>query len=273
MWLPVEGRAQRAPLSTEDPRPIESGAVLAEAGAEALAGRDFPLSGLSGDLFTLPALRFRFGFGRAEFSLSGGFDVLAIESRDQAAPFADRVEVDGDVTTDIHDPVVSTKILLQHETRRRPAIGVRLATRFPSAANKSGLGNDATDVFLALLAGKSLGRTRVAANLGLGVLSIPERGDRQNDVLVYGASVSRPVSRTVVLVAEAVGRVDVKGDTPAGTENLGQARVGARWDAWQRDRHRLGIHAAAVAGLAEAEADYGVVAGVSLLWTDAFVDR
>ena len=250
--------AQERPLRTEDPVPVPRGIVLVESGIDLLADRSFPLSGLSGTLARIPAVGFRIGFGRTEFRVSGGYQALFVESR-RAAPLSGELEVDGDVAADVVDPVVATKIQLQHERGIRPAVGVRLATKLPSASNENGLGTDAIDVFVSLLAGKDLGATRVMANLGFGILSIPTRGDRQNDVLVYGVALERPVGEGWEVVAEIAGREDVKGDTPAGTEDLGQARLGARWslgEGWTVD-------GAALFGLNDADGSVGATVGAS----------
>lgn len=254
----VSATSQERPLRTEDPVPTERGIVLVEAGLDLLVDRTFPLSGLKGTLLTLPALGFRIGFGRAEFRLSGGYDLLFIDERGPA-PLAHELEVDGELAADIHDPVVATKIQLQHETRLRPAVGVRVAAKLPSASNENGLGTDAMDLFVSLLGAKDLGASRVVANLGFGVLSIPTDGDRQNDVLLYGAAVERAVGERLELVAEVAGREDLKGDTPAGTEDLGQARLGARW----RLREGWRLDGAFLAGLNRADADVGLTIGVT----------
>lgn len=259
LLAPAPGGAQQRPLRVQDPVPIATGHVLVEAGVEWLAGRSFPLSGLAGDLARLPAVGFSFGFGRAEFQLDGGFQVMRIDHRDPAAPFADELEVDGDVTSDIVDPVVATKILLRHEGHFEPAVGLRVATKIPSAANEKGLGTDAMDFSAALLAGKRLAGTRVAANFGMGVLSVPEDGDRQNDVLVWGISVAGRVGGRLEVVAEALGREDLKGDTAAGTEDLGQARLGVRWDAGPAR-----VDAAVIAGLEDPEAEWGLTLGATV---------
>lgn len=260
--------AQTRPLATEDPRPVPAGLAVVEAGVTALVDEAFPLSGLEGTLVELPVATFRFGFGRAELAVSSGYQRLWIDER-RPAPFADALDFDGDAVGDIVDPVVATKVVLWHETARQPAVSVRFATKLPSAANRKGLGTDATDFFLALLAGKSLGPLRATANFGMGVLSIPEDGQRQNDVLVYGLAVARRVGERLEVVAEVAGREDVKGDAPAGTEDRGRALLGARWQVgeWRIDAGVLtGLHRddpafGATVGLSRGFAAFGGEAG------------
>ena len=254
---PLSAFAQR-PLMTEDPEPIPAGRVLVEVGLDFEKDRAYPLSGLAGDLLRVPTLGLSFGFGGiAEFQVGAGFNILFVDER-RPAPLADMLNFDGDATTDIEDPVVATKIRLKHETERRPAVALRFATRLPSAGNDSGLGNDAIDVFIELLAGKTIGDMRVAGNFGLGVLSVPTRGDRQNDVLTGGLSIVRPIGERWALAGEVNGRIDVKGETPPGTEDRGQARLGARYDLGD-----FRLDGAVLAGLTDADADIGLTIGVA----------
>ena len=253
---PAPGQVR--PLRTVDPLPVATGTVVAELGVEFQHGRTFPLSGLTGDLVGLPTVALTFGFGRAEFRVESGYDLLFIDERDPDAVFADLIESNGDFVRDVRDPVISTKLLLRHETRLQPAMAIRVATKLPSTGNGSGLGTDAIDVFLGVLAGKDLGATRLAVNVGLGVLSAPTEGHRQNDVLQYGVSLARPVGERLELVAEAAGRADFKDRDLPGTGSEGQARLGLRWTAgrWRLD-------AAAIRGLHEVDAAWGVTVGVT----------
>lgn len=260
LLAPAAGAAaQTRPLRTVDPAPAPEGALVIATGAEFQRDRTFPLSGLFGDLVGLPLVSLTFGFGRAEFRVESGYDILWIDERDPGAAFADMVVVDGDVTSDIRDPVVSTKVLLRHETPSQPAVALRVATKFPAASNDAGLGTDAIDVYLTLLAGKDLGATRLAANLGLGVLSAPTEGHRQNDVLQYGLSAFRRVGERLQVVAEVAGREDYKGRGLPGTGEEGQARLGLRWTAgrWRFD-------GAAIRGLNASDASWGATVGVTI---------
>lgn len=255
--------AQHRPLATQDPVPVPAGHVRVEAGVEYLPDRAFPLSGLQGDLWRIPRLGFSIGFGRAELQLDAGYQAMDVEVRDEEAPLEEELDFDGDVSADIVDPVVAIKVLLRHEGRFEPAVGVRVATKIPSADASLGLGSDATDFFATLLAAKSIGGARVTANFGLGVLGVPENGHRQNDVLTYGLSVVAPIAGRWSAVAEANGRVDRRGEPAPGTEDLGQARLGVR----REDRVRL--DAAVIVGLADPEPDLGLTVGATVEF-DAF---
>lgn len=257
--LASAARAQQRPLRTEDPEPIPAHHTLIELGVDLELERSFPIAGLEGDVLG-PSLGFSFGFGSyAEFQVDGGYDLLFVESR-RPAPFADMLDFTGDTTSDIDDPIVATKIRLQHERAYRPAVGLRFAARFPSASNESGLGTDTIDLFLTLLAGKSVGTTRLVANFGMGVLSDPLRADRQNDVLTGGLSAAHEMGRWT-LVGEANGRLDVKGRAPPGTEDRGEVRLGARYELWEDVRLDSGL----IVGLADPDADVGLTVGVTAM--------
>ena len=263
----VEVRAQQRPLLTEDPAPVPAGTVLVEVGADVAVGRRFPLSGLEGDLYRLPYLGLSFGLGDvAEFQVDAGFNLLRVEDRDPA-PLAEDLDFTGDTTTDIEDPVVATKLRLLRESRRAPAVGLRVATRLPSASNESGLGTDTIDWFMTLLAGKTLGDVRVAANFGIGVLPFPQQGDRQNDVLTGGLSLAWRHPGGTEFVGEVNGRMDVKGETPVGTEDRGQLRLGTRIPLGAFLGGRARLDAGVLVGLTDVEPDLGATLGVTTATT------
>jgi hypothetical protein len=258
-------RGQERPLRTEDPAPIPAGAVLLETGVDLEFGRRFPLSGLEGNLYRLPYLGFSFGLGDvAEFQVDAGFNLLHVRDRDPA-PLAEALDFTGDTTTDIEDPLVATKLRLIREGRRRPAVALRVATRIPSASNESGIGTDTIDWYMSLLAGKSLGDVRILANFGLGVLPFPLQGDRQNDVLTGGLALVWRAGDEVDLLGELNGRIDVKGSTPVGTEDRGQARLGARLGLGRLFGAGVRLDGAVVAGLADVDPGIGATIGLTLL--------
>ena len=53
--------AQQRPLVTEDPETIGAGRVLVEFGVDHTRDQHFPVSGLTGDLWTVPNIGFSFG--------------------------------------------------------------------------------------------------------------------------------------------------------------------------------------------------------------------
>lgn len=256
-------RAQPWPFRTEDAALVAPGAVAAHLGIEVGGDREYPASGLSGTVVRLPAA-VRLGLGRAELSAEGGYEFLSIEEL-APAPLDSMLDVSGDRTDDVIDPVIGMKVRIAEETPVFPAWSFRVATRLPAAGNESGLGLDTTDFWLWLLAGKSIGPARVAANLGAGVLGIPTRGDRQNDVWGYGLSVTGPLGGGWVAGAEVQGSLDVRGDTPIGTEERGQARLGLR-----RPAGRFVLDAAVIVGLHDPDPDLGAAVGLAATFHGAF---
>ncbi|HVG55866.1 MAG TPA: hypothetical protein VM846_15615 [Vicinamibacterales bacterium] len=231
--------AQQRPLITEDPETIGAGRVLAEAGVDYARDAEYPASGLEGQLFRFPVLGFSFGVSSiAEIQIDGGpYNRLSISSRTDA-PLSSMVTATGDSTVSVEDIVFATKVRIVPEGVTRPAIGFRFATRLPNASNESGLGLDTTDFLATLLFGKTVRSIRVVGNGGLGILGDPTRGDRQNDVLLYGVSLARAVTDAAELVGEIVGRLDVReGDPPPGTESRSILQIGARYTigGWRGD--------------------------------------
>ena len=54
---------------------------------------------------------------------------------------------------------------------------------------------------------------RIVGNVGLGILSDPTSGNRQNDVLTYGFSLAQALTERAELVGEVNGRVNMRSGT------------------------------------------------------------
>jgi hypothetical protein len=148
------------------------------------------------------------------------------------------VTATGDGTSSVEDFAIATKIRIAQETEGRPSFGVRFATKLPQSSNESGLGLDTTDFYASLIGAKTVRRVRFVGNIGLGILGDPTRGDRQNDVVTYGASFARALTEAAEIVGELNGRISLQGEsTPPGTESRGTARFGARYTigGWRAD--------------------------------------
>jgi hypothetical protein len=252
--------AQQRPLVTEDPETIGSGNVLIEGGVDIAKDIFYPVSGLTGDLLRLPTLGVSFGLSSiAEFQLDGGlYNRLSIKSR-TPAPLSGMLDVTGDSTSDVEDIVVGTKIRVLSETETRPAIGVRFATKLPNASNESGLGLDTTDFLATMLLGKTVQSIRVVGNVGLGILGDPTRGDRQNDVLLYGLSVARAIQQGLEVVGEINGRVSTRGgEAPPGTDSRATIRLGGRFT-----RGTVRIDAGLLLGTTPRDPDFGFTVGAT----------
>lgn len=252
--------AQQRPLVTEDPESIGSGLVLVEAGFDYARDQHFPVSGLTGNLRSLPRFGFSVGVSSiAEVQIDNvSFDTLSVTGR-EAAPLSHQLRVTGNSTSSWSDTVVGAKTRLLSESAARPGIALRFATKLPNAGNEEGIGLDTMDFFQSLLVGKTVGSVRMVGNVGLGILSDPTRGDRQNDVLTYGVSFARAFAEGAEIVGELNGRVNTRpGDPPPGTDSSGYLRFGARLT-----RGLLRVDAALLAGLTVRDAGFGFTAGLT----------
>ena len=264
--LPLTSAAQQRPLVTEDPETIGAGRMLIEAGIDYSREVDYPASGLRGSLLRAPVVGLSMGVGSiGEVQIDGGlYNHLAIAER-RTAPLAHFFTKTGDSTTDVEDMTVGTKVRLVSEGTSRPSIALRSATRLPMASNESGLGLDTIDFYSTLLVAKTVQSVRFVGNVGLGILGDPTRGDRQNDVLLYGFSFARAIAQNSEIVGEINGRKDTRdGDPPPGTESRSMLTIGAR--------HTVGAlrgDAAVMFGLATADPSIGVTAGFTYVF-DAF---
>ncbi|OLC48259.1 MAG: hypothetical protein AUH43_09945 [Acidobacteria bacterium 13_1_40CM_65_14] len=224
--------AQQRPLITEDPETVGAGRILVEGGFDWAHNAQYPASGLKGNLLRVPTIGLSFGISSiAEFQIDGGLhDRLTINERNAKAPLASLVTATGDSTSDIEDVIVGTKIRLLPEGERRPAFGLRFATKLPNASNESGLGLDTMDFYGSLLGAKTVESIRVVANIGAGILSDPVQGNHQNDVFLYGLSFARAMTQQAELVGELNGRVSTRsGDAFPGTESRGLLKLGGRF--------------------------------------------
>ena len=258
--LATTAHAQQRPLVTEDPETVGSGIILIEGGLDYQRDIFYPTSGLTGHLLRAPTLGVSFGLSSiAELQIDGGlYNRLTVTSR-EPAPLADELNFAGDRTSDIEDLVIATKIRLVSEAAGRPAFAVRIATRLPNASTESGIGLDTTDFFASLLVGKTVESIRVVGNAGLGILTDPTRGFRQNDVLTYGLSFARAVRQGVEVVGEVSGHVQTRdNDTPPGTESRSTLRVGGRFT-----RGTVRLDGGLIVGLTARDPTIGFTAGLT----------
>jgi len=223
--------AQQRPLVTEDPEPIGGGRVLLEGGFDWAHDYQNPVSGLKGDLFTIPTIGVSVGLSSiAELQIDGAiYNSLSVSSRNPNAPLASLLTFTGDTTHGISNAVIATKIRFLSETASRPAVGIRFATKLPNASNEQGIDLDTTDVSGALLIAKTVQSIRVVGNLGAGILTNPTSGVGQNDVLLYGLSFARAVTQAAELVGELNGRASLRTEAFPGTESRGTLKIGGRY--------------------------------------------
>ena len=258
-----EAAAQQRPLVTEDPETVGAGVVLFEGGVDYIREQEFPASGLEGNLWRLALVGVSIGVSSiAEVQIDGGFyNRLSIMSR-RAAPLSGMLDVKGDTTSSMEDLVIGMKIRLAGETAGRPAFGFRFATRLPNASNESGLGLETTDFLASLLVGKTIESVRLVGNFGVGILGDATRGDRQNDVIIYGISLARAVAQGLEVVGEINGRADTwAGNPPPGTETSATMRFGARFT-----RGAARIDSALIVGMTSRDPGLGFTAGLTYVF-------
>jgi hypothetical protein len=261
--ISTDASAQQRPLVTEDPETIGTGNILIEGGFDVQREAVYPASGLTGNLLRLPTLGVSFGFSSIlELQVDGGFynrlNITSIEP----APLSDKLELTGDETHDIDDIVVATKIRVVSEGPGRPGIGVRLATKLPMAGNESGLGLDTMDFYVSGLFGKTVSSVRIVGNFGLGILSDPVEGDRQNDVVTYGLSFARALQQGLEFVGELNGRLNTRNErVPPGTESRSTIRTGLRFT-----RASVRVDGGLIFGLTEKDPSFGFTGGLTYVF-------
>lgn len=256
--------AQQRPLITEDPEPIGAGRLLIEAGLDFAVDQQYPVSGLRGDLWRIPSLGLSIGISQiAELQIDGGlYNRLSIDSRNANAPLASMLEVDGNSTSDIQDLVIGTKLRFLSERANRPSFALRFATKLPNASNESGLGLDTTDFFASLLIAKTVQSIRIVGNMGLGILTDPTVGNRQNDVLTYGFSLARALTDRGEVVAEVNGRASTRsGDPFPGTESRSMLTIGSRYTPGS-----IRFDGALLIGLTSIDPTIGFTAGITYVF-------
>ncbi len=257
--------AQQRPIVTEDPETIGAGRILLEGGIEYGGGVEFPIYGLKGDLWRVPALGVSIGISSiAELQIDSGYSHLHATSR-EPAPLAPILDFQGDHTSSVEDVVLATKVRVLAEGKSRPSFAIRIATKLPNARNQSGLGTDMTDVSFAVLVGKTIRSVRVVGNLGAVIVGDPTQTAVQYDPTIYGLSLARAVAPGFDVVMEIEGRWEPYKDTPPpAAENRTAVRGGLRFT-----RGAVRVDAGLSAGFGAIEPNVGFTTGVT--WVlDAF---
>lgn len=224
------GLAQQRPLITEDVEIVKPGAARFELGFDFLQDKNFPLSGLNGDLTRVGIVALTFGLAPNVEVEAGGVlqNYLSINRQYQSSAIPLSLSQGTNSTHDTGDFYLATKIKLRAETRRAPALGFRFGAELPNSNQARGIGVNQTNFFATVLAGKHFGRLHVFSNLGIGILTAPVASFTQNDVLLYGVAATYEVNDRFTLVGEVNGRHSTRKQAPLGTESDGAARLGAR---------------------------------------------
>ncbi|HZS05133.1 MAG TPA: hypothetical protein VFD58_09890 [Blastocatellia bacterium] len=252
--------AQQRPLITEDVDIIKPGAVRVDFGFDFVQSRDFPLSGLNGDLTRIGVVNLRAGLApNVEFEAGGVIqNFLSINRQYQPSATPLRLSKAPVSTSDTGDFFLATKIKLRNEGRRIPSLGFRFGVQLPNSNQERGIGVNQINFFATAIAGKHFGRVNLFGNLGLGILTAPVDLFTQNDVVLYGLAATYKASDRLTLVGEVNGRQNTRSNAPRGTESDGEARIGARLRA-----AGLVWDVAGIRGLNRHSARSGVTFGVS----------
>ena len=225
---PGQVTGQQRPLLTEDTRTVAAGSARFELGFDFEQNRNFPLSGLNGDLSRFGVISLTFGLARQVEIETGGVlqNYLSINRRYR--PSAIPLTVTGNSTSDIGDFFFATKVRLVEEARSRPAVGLRFGAELPNSNQARGIGLNRTTTFGTLLLGKTVGRWRLMGNVGMAIVPAPTNNFTQNDPLLYSMAASYDWNKRVTLAGEVQGRSSLRRTTPLGTESEGGLRIGAR---------------------------------------------
>jgi len=262
----VPAVAQQRPLQTEDPETIGAGRILIEAGIDYKRDVYFPVSGLRGNLFTVPPFGLSIGVSSiAEIQIDAGlYQKLYITERVPNAPFSSLLDLDAGSTADVEDINIGAKVRVLSETPQRPAVGLRFSTRLPNASNEHGLGKDMQDFSYSAVFGKTVQSIRVVGNVGMLILGNPTRAAAQDDLLTYSLSVARAITQKGEVVGEFVGRANFANIVTPGAEDRGLLRFGTRYTI-SGVRFDAGI----LLGLTPRDPEIGVTGGFTWVF-DAF---
>lgn len=231
--ITVNAQQQQRPLITEDVEIVKQGEVRFELGFEFLQDKNFPLSGLNGDMSRLGVLALTAGLAtNVEVEMGGVVqNYLSITRQYQASAVPLQLNANGNSTRDVGDFYLASKLRLRSEGRVAPGFGFRFGAELPTTNQTRGIGLNQTNFFGTVLAGKHFGsneRANLMANLGIGILTAPVASFTQNDVLLYGLAATYRLNKRFTLVSEINGRHSTRSVAPLGTESDGGARLGAR---------------------------------------------
>lgn len=262
----VPALAQQRPLQTEDPETIGAGRILVEGGLDYKTDVYYPLSGLRGDLFSVPTLGISIGVSSiAEIQIDGGlYQKLSISERVPGAPLSSALDFEGDSTSDVEDLNIGAKIRFLSEAPGRPAMAIRFSTRLPNSSNESGLGKDVQDFSASLAFGKTIQSLRVVGNIGMLIMGNPTKLAAQDDLLAYSLSVARAISAKTEIVGEFAGRANFADIVTPGAEDRGVLRFGTRYTV-----NGVRLDAGILIGLTPRDPEFGFTGGFTWVF-DAF---
>lgn len=195
------------------------------------------------------------------------WDVVKIPEMGFAIGLADRIEVQADFdllyqhtehddSFDVGDLRFWTKIKLQSETGIRPAIAFKFGTKLPNADNSRNLGTDESDSYGIFILSKHILGFDSRLNLGMGILGNPDQLSTQDDVLVYGIGVVRPIYGDIKAVGEVTGIANSHHGNDRSSLRAG-IQIPQKWITWD---------IAISKGLNSRSEDWGTTAGATFLF-------
>jgi hypothetical protein len=236
--------AQTRPQQTEEAATAASGTLLLELGADAMRHEPNFLTGGERTRLDGPLLRLVWSpADTVEVDVEWTARVMAFDDPDF-----------GDVS-DWGDVALRAKMRLMDERERGVGMAARFGVTLPQTSFGNGLGPNALRMSAQLLVSKCAALC-VHANAGLAIHDEVERPHEQRDFLHYGLALVAPLGGLSV-VGEVAG---LAGRGAPGAAAHGEVRLGLRGP-----RARLQWDAALRRGLAEADGDWGLTAG--LRWT------
>ena len=264
--------AQERSLNTEPASTVPEGMTRFGLGFEHFQDATFRLSGLKGNLTRAGVCDLRFGVGpKAELQM--GWTVqesLAISER-FPAPHTEKLAFSGNSTSDYGDLFVGSKVRFLDEKNGWPAMGLHFLAQIPIASNETGIGNDVTNIFSALVMERRFGRLRGFINMGLALLGDPLDAAAQDDLVLYGVGMIYPITSKINLVGDFYGRAGSGRHTgiPVSPDIIA-SRSGIGTEQQKRMRIALEIRVGGIyldlggfAGLRDTDPSYGVAFGLS----------
>jgi hypothetical protein len=237
-------RGQTRPLQTEEASTAASGTLRLEMGADLIRNQPNFLTGGERTRLDGPVLRL----------VWSPADTVEVDVEWTARVMAFDDPAFGDVS-DWGDVALRAKMRLVEERGGGPGLAARFGVTLPQTSFGNGLGPNALRMSAQLLLSKC-GAVCAHANAGLAIHDEVERPHEQRDFLHYGLALVAPVGG-LSAVGELAG---LAGSGAPGADAHAEVRVGLRGP-----EGRLRWDAAVRRGLAEADGDWGLTAG--LTWT------
>ena len=226
--FPVETQLRRGaaiqPLAT-----VAGGDFVFGAGVSARRDAGFPLSGLTGDLYSYAALHAAYGFAdRAVFEITGTLaSVLRVESAGLEPPAPVEGAGPGSRLTDVGDFELAVTFLPGRLGGLR--FGGYLAAKLPNATEASGIGTNTTDVTFGGAGAWGGKGWQLTWRAGVSILQVPAQVFEQSDVFAYAAEWLWSPAGSVRVAVGTRGLANTRPTVRVGTEDTGEALLSGEW--------------------------------------------